>query len=60
MSRSIPAAASPPVRPRNRARAVRTELAAALEELGIGNEAELTVLRAGRERTVSVRVIDIS
>ena len=40
--------------------ATLAELAAALEEVGIGNEAELTVLRAGRERTVSVRVIDIS
>ena len=40
--------------------ATLAELAAALEQVGIGNEAELTVLRAGRERTVSVRVIDIS
>ncbi len=36
------------------------ELATELEEVGIGNEAELTVLRAGRELTVTVEVIDIS
>jgi 2-alkenal reductase len=36
------------------------EMASALEETGIGNRAELTVLRNGRIRKVSVRVIDIS
>ncbi len=39
--------------------ATLAELAAALEAVGIGNEAELTVLRNGRERTVAVEVIDI-
>lgn len=43
-------------------RRVRTiaEFAAALEEAGIGNEVELTVVRNNRERTVKLRVIDIS
>jgi 2-alkenal reductase len=36
------------------------EFAAALQEAGIGNEVELTVLRDGRERSVMVTVIDIS
>ena len=44
------------------AKPVRTiaEFAAALQEAGIGNEVELTVLRDGRERSVTVTVIDIS
>jgi len=37
-----------------------TELAAALEAAGIGNEIELTVIREGRERTIRLRVMDIS
>jgi 2-alkenal reductase len=36
------------------------EFAAALEEAGIGNEVELTVVRDERERTVRLSVIDIS
>ncbi len=36
------------------------ELAAALDRIGIGNTAALTVLRAGREITVTVTVADIS
>jgi 2-alkenal reductase len=36
------------------------EMANALEETGIGKRAELTVMRDGRIRKVSVRVIDIS
>jgi 2-alkenal reductase len=36
------------------------ELAAELDKAGIGNRAELTVLRDGRSRTVSVVVIDIT
>ncbi len=36
------------------------EFAAALDEAGIGNEIDLTVLRNGRERTVRLRVTDIS
>lgn len=41
---------------------VRTvpELAAELAEVGIGNEAKLTVNRQGRTRTVRVSVVDIS
>ncbi len=41
---------------------VRTlaEVAAELERIGVGNEAELTVLRNGSERSVRVRIIDIS
>ena len=43
-------------------RSVQTiaEFAAALDEAGIGNEIDLTVLRNGRERTVRLRVTDIS
>ncbi len=43
-------------------RPIRTiaEFAAALDEIGIGNEAELTVVRDSRERTVTLRVMDIS
>ncbi len=37
-----------------------TELAAALEEAGIGSEVELTVVRDTRERTVKLKVNDIS
>ena len=36
------------------------EFAAALAEAGIGNEIELTVVRDGRERTVTLKVMDIS
>jgi 2-alkenal reductase len=36
------------------------QFAAALEEAGIGNEIELTVVRGGRERTVTLKVMDIS
>lgn len=44
------------------ARQVRSiaELAALLEEAGIGNEVELTVVRANRARTVKLTVMDIS
>ncbi len=37
-----------------------TELATALGEAGIGNEVELTVVRDTRERTVKLKVMDIS
>jgi len=36
------------------------DLAAVLQEIGIGNRVELTVVRGGQERTVSVEVMDIS
>ncbi len=36
------------------------QFATALEEAGIGNEIELTVVRDGRERTVKLLVMDIS
>jgi 2-alkenal reductase len=36
------------------------ELASQLERIGIGNRAELTVLRDGRSRTISVGVFDIA
>ena len=36
------------------------DFAAALEEAGIGNEIELTVLRKGRELTIELTVMDIS
>ncbi len=35
------------------------DLAAVLQELGVGNTAELTVLRGGQTRTVQVRIMDI-
>ena len=43
-------------------RAVRTiaEFAAELTRVGVGNRAELTVMRNGRRRTVTVTVMDIS
>jgi 2-alkenal reductase len=37
-----------------------TEFVRALDRIGIGNEAELTVVRNGRERTVRVEIDDIS
>jgi 2-alkenal reductase len=37
-----------------------SDLAEVLEEVGIGQMVELTIVRAGRTRTVSVRVMDIS
>jgi S1-C subfamily serine protease len=37
-----------------------TELAAALDKAGIGNEVELTVVRDRRERSVRLKVMDIS
>lgn len=36
------------------------ELAAALTEIGIGNKAELTLLREGKTRRVEVTIVDIS
>jgi hypothetical protein len=36
------------------------ELAAQLERTGVGNRAELTVLRDGRSRTIQVGVVDIA
>lgn len=36
------------------------EFAAALEEAGIGSEVELTVIRDKRERTIKLKVVDIS
>ena len=43
-------------------RPVRTiaDMAAVLEDVGIGNEFELTVVRDGRQRTVRLSVMDIS
>ncbi len=37
-----------------------SDFAEVLEEIGIGNRVELTIVREGVERTVSVRIIDIS
>lgn len=43
-------------------RPVRTisDLAEVLEEVGIGNSVDLTIVRDGRRRTVAVRIIDLS
>jgi 2-alkenal reductase len=37
-----------------------SDLAEVLEEIGIGKNVELTIVREGRTRTVSVRIMDIS
>ena len=36
------------------------DLAALLDEIGIGNEVELTLIRDGRERSVRLPIVDIS
>jgi 2-alkenal reductase len=37
-----------------------SDFAEVLEEIGIGNQVELTIVRESVKRTVSVRIIDIS